>query len=80
MHDRRPSFLPRHGMATFMTSLAALLLALANPHLKREDREPLNDIVTVVVDDSQSQTLAGRTGRLYKSLVEANQLATGEPG
>ena len=42
---------------------AALMLALANPHLKREDREPLNDIVTVVVDDSQSQILAKRNER-----------------
>src|SRR5690606_21267314 len=42
---------------------AMLMLALANPHLKQEDREPLNDIVTVVIDDSQSQTIAGRTKR-----------------
>ena len=46
-------------LATYML----LLLALANPHLKREDREPLHDIVAVVVDDSQSQAIAGRTGR-----------------
>ncbi len=46
-------------LATYML----LLLALANPHLKREDREPLHDIVAVVVDDSQSQAVAGRIGR-----------------
>jgi hypothetical protein len=63
----------RRGAVLRLLTLAALLLALANPHLKREDREPLNDIVTVVVDDSQSQTLAGRTGRtaeLRKALEE----------
>ncbi|WP_108683095.1 hypothetical protein [Methyloceanibacter sp. wino2] len=53
----------RRGAVLRLLTFAALLLALANPHLKREDREPLNDIVTVVVDDSQSQTLAGRTAR-----------------
>jgi hypothetical protein len=36
---------------------------MADPHLKQEDREPLNDIVAVVVDDSQSQAIAGRTAR-----------------
>ena len=40
-----------------------LLLAIANPHLKQEDREPLNDVLAVVVDDSQSQTIAGRDPR-----------------
>ena len=53
----------RRGAVMRLLVFAALILALANPHLKREDREPLNDIVTVVVDDSQSQTLAGRTKR-----------------
>ena len=36
---------------------ALLLLAIANPQLKQEDREPLSDVVAVVVDDSQSQAL-----------------------
>ena len=42
---------------------ALLLLAIANPQLKQEDREPLNDVLAVVVDDSQSQTIAGRDAR-----------------
>lgn len=53
----------RRGAVLRLLAFAMLMLALANPHLKQEDREPLNDIVTVVVDDSQSQTIAGRTGR-----------------
>ncbi len=44
-------------------SYALLLLAIANPHLKQEDREPLNDVVAVVVDESQSQAIAGRNAR-----------------
>jgi hypothetical protein len=38
----------------------ALLAALANPALQQEDREPLSDIVLVVVDESASQRLADR--------------------
>jgi hypothetical protein len=39
---------------------AAVLAALANPALQREEREPLTDIVVAVVDDSASQRIAGR--------------------
>src|SRR4029079_8433686 len=46
-----------------LLSYALLLLAIANPQLKQEDREPLNDVLAVVVDDSQSQTTAGRDQR-----------------
>ena len=53
----------RRGALLRLLAFATLLLAMANPHLKQEDREPLNDIVTVVVDDSQSQAIAGRTAR-----------------
>jgi hypothetical protein len=55
----------RHPRGAFLrlATYTLLLLALAHPHLKREDREPLDDIVAVVVDDSQSQAIAGRTGR-----------------
>ncbi|MEZ5875158.1 MAG: hypothetical protein R3D30_10135 [Hyphomicrobiales bacterium] len=53
----------RRGAALRLLAFAALMLALTNPHLKQEDREPLSDIVTVVVDDTQSQTIAGRTER-----------------
>jgi hypothetical protein len=53
----------RRGAIFRLLSYALLLLAIANPHLKQEDREPLNDVLAVVVDDSQSQVIAGRTGR-----------------
>ena len=38
----------------------ALMIALANPAVQREDREPLSDIVVVVVDESASQRIADR--------------------
>jgi hypothetical protein len=42
-------------------ALTALVLALLNPAVREEDREPLTDIAVLVVDRSQSQDLAGRT-------------------
>jgi hypothetical protein len=53
----------RRGAALRLIAFVLLLLALANPHLKQEDREPLNDVVAVVIDESQSQAIAGRTDR-----------------
>jgi len=41
-------------------SLSALLLALANPSLRQEERETLANIAIVVIDESLSQTLADR--------------------
>lgn len=41
-------------------ALGLVLLALANPSLVREDREPVKDIVAVVMDRSTSQTLGDR--------------------
>ncbi len=63
----------RRGAIFRLLSYAVLLLAIANPQLKQEDREPLNDVLAVVVDDSQSQAIAGRTARtaeLRKELEE----------
>jgi hypothetical protein len=63
----------RRGAVLRLLSYALLLLAIANPHLKQEDREPLNDVLAVVVDDSQSQAIASRTGRteeIRKSLED----------
>jgi hypothetical protein len=53
----------RRGAILRVLSYALLLLAIANPHLKQEDREPLSDVLAVVIDDSQSQAIAGRTAR-----------------
>ena len=39
---------------------AALLAALANPSLQSEEREPLSDIVLIVVDASASQRISDR--------------------
>ena len=48
------------GTALRAAALAALILALANPTLRQEERENLGNIAIVVMDDSLSNTLAGR--------------------
>jgi hypothetical protein len=53
----------RRGAVLRLLSYALLLLAIANPQLKQEEREPLSDVVAVVIDESQSQAIAGRTAR-----------------
>jgi hypothetical protein len=53
-------------------AFAMLLLGLGDPHLVQEDRRPLKDVVAVVVDRSESQTLAERphqTGAARDELV-----------
>jgi hypothetical protein len=63
----------RRGALLRLASFALLLLAITNPHLKQEDREPLNDVLAVMLDESQSQALAGRmprTGQIRKDLEE----------
>ena len=48
------------GAALRALSLAALIGALANPTLRQEERESLANIAIVVMDESTSQTIAGR--------------------
>jgi len=54
------AFKRMHGAILRALAIAALLAALANPAVLREDREPLKSVVAVVVDGSQSQTMTGR--------------------
>ncbi len=49
---------------------ALLLLALANPVLRREERAPLDDVVVLALDRSPSQRLPGRTARLEEAAAE----------
>ena len=49
-------------------ALAALVLALANPVVEREERERLTNIAAIVVDRSESQSLDGRTEQTEAAL------------
>src|SRR5690348_14363142 len=51
------------GAAIRTIALALLVLALANPSLTREDRDPLTSVAVVVVDKSPSQTFGDRTAQ-----------------
>jgi len=48
--------------------LLALLIALADPVLLRENRAPLADVVALVVDDTASQKLGQRSDRTAKAV------------
>jgi hypothetical protein len=49
------------GAAIRALALALIVLALANPSLTREDRQPLSSVAVVVVDKSPSQSFGDRT-------------------
>ncbi len=61
------------GAALRALALAALIAALANPTLRQEERESLANIAIVVIDESTSQTIAGRPEQTaaIKSELEA---------
>lgn len=57
------------GAAWRILALGGLLLALANPSAIEEEREALNDIVFVLVDESQSQEIGPRAEQTQNALA-----------
>jgi hypothetical protein len=57
----------------------ALVLALANPSIQREDRDPLSDIVIVVVDDSASQAIGDRPAQTARALAQVEAAVAALP-
>jgi hypothetical protein len=57
----------RRGTWMRAAGLALILLALGDPSLVREDRDPLKDVVAVVLDRSASQTIDVRKGQTDKA-------------
>ncbi|MBP1852565.1 hypothetical protein [Rhizobium halophytocola] len=53
-----------------LTAFAALLLALANPQLMQENRDPLSTVVPVIVDRSASQDTPERKAMTDEALAE----------
>jgi hypothetical protein len=66
----------------WIRGLAALclLLAIANPSLQEEQRQPLSDILIAVVDDSASQRIGDRAEQTAEALaaLEASVAARGD--
>ena len=50
-------------------ALAVLVLAIANPSLQIEERDPLSDIVLLVVDESASQGIDVRPGQIAEAIA-----------
>lgn len=61
-------------------ALAVLAVALADPSLVFEDREPVKDVVPIVVDRSASNKLADRTAQTDATLAEVERQLRGIPG
>jgi hypothetical protein len=60
--------------------LAAIILALLDPRLAGEEREPLDDVAVVVVDRSQSQTIGDRPAQTEQALQEVTKRLERLPG
>lgn len=60
-------------------ALLALILALANPLMVRERREPLSDVAVVVVDHSQSMEIEGRRAQADKTAAALKTMLAKEP-
>ena len=65
----------RRGAALRALGLALVLVALADPSLVREDRQPLKDVVAVVLDRSGSQTIGERWAQTDKARAEIAERA-----
>jgi hypothetical protein len=61
-------------------AVSALVLALANPVLIDEQRVPITDFVTVVVDGSPSQMIDGRETRTTRALADLRTRIEALPG
>jgi hypothetical protein len=57
------------GWPTRLIAASVLLLALANPSLRQEDRSPLSDIVLLITDQTASQQIAERPGQVDQALA-----------
>jgi hypothetical protein len=61
-------------------ALVALAVALADPSFVKEDREPVKDVVAVIIDRSASNRLADRSAQTDKARVEIERQLRALPG
>jgi hypothetical protein len=67
----------RRGAWIRALGLALILFALADPSLVREDRQPLKDVVAVVVDRSASNNIANRAAQTDAARAQVRQQLEG---
>jgi hypothetical protein len=73
------AFQRARGTVLRTLAIGAGLAALANPAIIQEEREPVSDVVAVVVDRSLSQNVGDRTARTDQALAQiTEQLAAFE--
>jgi hypothetical protein len=70
-------YLRRRGWPYRVLSLVLVVAALANPLLKSEERQPLSDIVAVVMDESESQNIGERRRQAEQALSELERAIGG---
>ncbi|WP_119459189.1 hypothetical protein [Rhodospirillaceae bacterium SYSU D60014] len=61
------------GVAWRFLAVAVLMVALLNPSLVREQREALDDVAVVLVDESPSQEIEERTAETEAALAEVER-------
>lgn len=66
-------YLGQRGAWVRAVAVTALALALFNPVLLDEEREPLKSVVAVVVDRSQSQEIGQRTAETDQALAQLQE-------
>ena len=61
------------GTGWRMLAVTAILGALANPSLVEEERDPLKDVATIVIDDTPSQGIGERGERMAAALEKIHE-------
>ena len=68
------------GALVRAVALALMVLALANPSLTREDRDPIPSVVAVIVDKSPSQDFGDRKNQTQAALAALTERLKRVPG
>jgi hypothetical protein len=71
-------FMRARGAWARAMALLVLILALANPLSVRQSREPLSDVVAIIVDHSQSMDIGSRLADADKAAAEIKKRLAGE--
>jgi hypothetical protein len=71
-------FMRARGAWARALALLVLILAIANPLIVRQSREPLSDVVALVVDHTQSMDVGSRLADADKAAAEIKKKLAGE--